>query len=149
VTVRHVRDRTSRPWHLWLVAIAMLVLYVGGARDYLLILMGDLDYVYRQFGSGGMAYFIGYPSSLRLIWTVTIAAGLVAPVLLLLRRRRALHVAVLAAIAQFVLLLVTFALLDRWVLLGAAVSWFDIGVGLATAVFAGYCWAAGRRAQDR
>ena len=138
-------DPPRRPWHFWAVAAAVFALYVGGSRDYLLILAQDTTYIEAQFGPGGLAYFRDYPLGLRIVWTTNIVAGLVAPVLLVAGDARAVHVAITAAAAQLVLLPLTFALRDRWAALGAATSWFDIGVGVVTALFAGYCWAMARR----
>ena len=134
-----------RPWHLWLVAITVLALYVGGARDYLLILIRDTDYILGQFGEGGLKYFADYPLVTRLIWTVNILAGLLSPFLLLMRSRRAVPVAALAAAAQVVLLAATFTFLDRWAALGAAIAWFDIGIAVLTLLFAVYTWWLRRR----
>ncbi|MFN3340274.1 MAG: hypothetical protein ACK40Z_11305, partial [Dietzia sp.] len=123
----------------------VFALYIGGARDYLLILVGDAGYIRGQFGTDGVTYFADYPLVLRAIWTINILGGLIAPVLLVILNRWALAVAVVAATAQIVLLAVTLAFLDRWAMLGAATSWFDIGVGVATTLFAGYCWVIRRR----
>lgn len=127
------------PWHLWVIGVVFLGIYIGGARDYLLILLNDQDYLQRQFGAIGTAYFTGYPLGLRIVWTVTIAGGLLAPVFLLVRSRWAVPIAVVAAAAQVVLILLTFAFRDRWHALGAAYSLFDIGVAAATIGLALYC----------
>lgn len=148
MTARRARTDARRPWHLWLVAIAVFALHLGGARDYLLILVGDTEYIQGQFGSAGATYFTDYPPVLRVVWTISILGGLTAPVLLVARSRWAFPTAMVAAAAQVVLLTVTFAFRDRWAMLGAATSWFDIGVGVVTLVFAGYCWAMGRRSAD-
>lgn len=144
MTTRENGHRFSRPWHLWAVAVVMFALYLGGARDYLLILIGDTDYIEGQFGPDGVAYFTDYPTVCRIVWTINILGGLTAPILLVLRSRWALPTAVIAAAAQIVLLLVTFTFLDRWAMLGAATSWFDIGIAAATILFAVYCWAIRR-----
>ncbi|SFS90464.1 hypothetical protein SAMN05660874_04101 [Saccharopolyspora flava] len=123
----------------------MFALYVGGLRDYLLILIGDTDYIEGQFGPGGLAYFTDYPPVLRALWAINVLGGLIAPVLLVARNRWAAPTALLAAAAQLVLLAVTFALLDRWTALGASTSWFDIGIGLVTVLFALYCTNLRRR----
>ncbi|MCP2252327.1 hypothetical protein LY13_001066 [Prauserella aidingensis] len=145
MNARANRSGVRRPWHLWLVAIAMFALYVGGARDYLLILVQSSDYIRGQFGPDGLTYFADYPFVLRIVWTINILGGLIAPVLLVLRHRWALAAALVATAAQVALLVTTFAFLDRWAMLGAATSWFDIGVGVATALLAAYCWAVRRR----
>lgn len=139
------RSGVRRPWHLWLTAIAVFGLYIGGFRDYLLILFQDAHYIEGQFGPGGIVYFTDYPPVLRVIWAINILGGLIAPVLLVARSRWAAPAALVAGAAQVVLLVVTFAVLDRWAMLGAATSWFDIGVGVVTALFAAYCRTMRRR----
>lgn len=128
-----------------MVTSVIFALYIGGVRDYLLILIGDTDYIRGQFGPGGVVYFADYPIACRIIWTINILGGLIAPILLILRSRWALALASIAAAAQIVLLIVTFTFLDRWAMLGASTSWFDIGIGAATILFAVYCWAMQRR----
>lgn len=136
---------TTRPWHLWVVAVATLVVYAGGARDYLLILAGNTDYMTAQFGPDGVAYFADYPSTLRAFWTINVVGGLVTPCLLLALSRWSAPVAVLSAAAQLVLLVATFGWRDRWEALGPATSWFDIGIGVAAVLLAGYCVLMRRR----
>jgi hypothetical protein len=130
------------------VAALVLLLYVGGARDYVLILIGDTDYIRVQFGPAGVAYFTDYPPLPRVLWSINIAAGLVAPVLLLVRIRTSAVAAVIAAVAQALLLVVTFTTLDRAEALGPETAAFDIGVGVLTALFAAYAgwWARRTRA---
>lgn len=118
----------------------MSLLYIGGVRDYLLILVNDTGYIQEQFGIGGLRYFSDYPLLLRTLWTINIVCGLLAPVLLLVASRRALPVAVTAAAAQCVLMVLTFGFYDRWALLGGDIGWFDIGVTLATVAFALIVW---------
>jgi hypothetical protein len=137
--------RRARSWHLWAVALLTLALYLGGARDYLLILAGDTDYMTRQFGPDGVAYFTGYPLALRVIWTINVVGGLVAACLLLALSRWSVPAAVTSAAAQAVLLVVTFGFRDRWAALGAATSWFDLGIGVVAALIAWYCWRMRRR----
>ena len=136
---------SRRPWHLWVVALATFGLYLGGARDYLLILAGDTGYTLRQFGPDGVVYFTGYPLTLRVLWAINIIADLTTPALLLALSRSASPTAVAALAAQGVLLVVTFAFRDRWNALGAATSWFDIGITIVTAFIAWYCWTTRRR----
>jgi len=94
-------------------------------------------------------YFTDYPLMLRILWTVNIFGGLLAPRLLVARSRWALPTAFVSALTQIVLLAATFAFLDRWRMLGASTAWFDIGIGVCTALFAGYCWFNSYRSVER
>lgn len=114
MTAQRKRNHVRRPWHLWVIAIGMFALYIGGTRDYLLILIDDTEDIQGQFGPEGAVYFTDYPIVLRVIWTVNILGGLIAPILLIARSRLAFSVAVVAAAAHLVLLAVTFVFLDRW-----------------------------------
>jgi O-antigen/teichoic acid export membrane protein len=136
---------SGRPRHLWIVAIVTFGLYLGGARDYLLILVHDTDYMLRQFGPGGIGYFTDYPLALRILWVINIIGGLATPVLLLALSRWASPAAVATLTTQGLLLIVTFAFRDRWNALGAATAWFDIGITLVTVLVVWYCWAMRRR----
>ncbi|MEU4423306.1 hypothetical protein AB0F81_21985 [Actinoplanes sp. NPDC024001] len=145
MTTERDKRAVRPPWHMWVVAVATFAIYFGGARDFLRILANDADYMVRQFGEPGVNYFADYPPVLRLIWAINIVGGLVAPCLLLALSRWALAAAAVAAAAQVVLLIVTFGFRDRWDALGAATSWFDIGIGVATVALVGYCWVMRRR----
>ncbi|GAB3474242.1 hypothetical protein [Nocardiopsis coralliicola] len=139
-TLRRGAGRGRTPWHLWAAGAAMLLLYAMGARDYAYLLGPDPAYVASQgWGPEAAAYFSGYPVALRAVWTLNIAAGLAAPVLLLLRSRYAPAAALAAAAAQIALMAVSFAVLDRWAALGAFTNSWDIGIAAVTAAFWAYC----------
>ena len=53
--------------------------------------------------------------------------------------------AAVSALAQAILLAVTFGFRDRWDALGATTAWFDVGIGVVTVLLAGYCWTMRRR----
>ncbi|WP_131814797.1 hypothetical protein [Mycolicibacterium porcinum] len=44
-----------------------------GARDFLLIALGDIGYVVNQFRPTGVDYFAEYPAAPRIVWAVDIA----------------------------------------------------------------------------
>lgn len=125
---------------MWLFAIFVLAIGVGGARDFLLILLQDQDYLHTQFTEDGIAYFADYPLVLRIVWAVNIAGLLLAPIALLFRARWTVPIAIAAAASQAVLLPITFIVRDRWNALGDWYSAFDIGIGVLGIVFAVYCW---------
>lgn len=136
------RVQTRRPWHLWAVGLFFLALYAGGARDYALIWAMDSAYFAELgFGAAQAAYFTDYPALPRLLWTVNILAGPLAPVFVLLCSRWALPLAFASAAGQVLLLGWTFALMGRWAALGPGIAAFDIAVGLATVMLWRYCAA--------
>lgn len=135
----------NRPWHRWLVAVLVFGSHLGGLRDYWLIMARDTTYIQRQFGAGGLSYFLTYPWPLRTLWTINIASGLLAPIAMLIRVRWGLVIGLVAAVSQGLLMAITFATRHRWQRLGAATSLFDLGVELITVAFVVYCWAQQRR----
>ena len=86
-----------------------------------------------------MEYFTDYPVPLRLLWTVTVIAGIAAPILLLLRSRRAAPLALIAGLTQILLMGITFAVRDRWEVLGAFTAFWDAGVAVISLALWWYC----------
>jgi hypothetical protein len=128
-TERVRAPRAAAPWHLWVAGVLVLALYAMGARDFVLTAAMDRGYFLAQgYGPAQIAYFTDYPLALRSIWALNLAAGLAAPALLLLRSRWAGPAALVSAAAQLCLLVLTFALRDRWAVLGPAMSLVDIAV---------------------
>jgi hypothetical protein len=76
------------PWHLWLVGAVALVFVGFGAVDFVATVTRFGPYV-SNFPPELMEYFYGLPVWIYAIWGVTIAAGLIGAVLLLLRRKLA------------------------------------------------------------
>ncbi|GIH74659.1 hypothetical protein [Planobispora longispora] len=132
--------RGRAPWHLWVVGLFMLALYIGGARDYLLTLTLDPGYLAAQgYGEPQIGYFTDYPFGLGVLWTLNVVGGLTSAAASILRSRWAVPLALMTALAQVMLLILTFAFRDRWDLLGAPMSLFDIGVGVLSLAFWWYC----------
>ncbi|WP_191897064.1 hypothetical protein [Planomonospora parontospora] len=118
----------------------MLALYIGGARDYALTLTLNPGYLAAQgYAEPQIGYFADYPFGLGVLWTLNIAGGLASAAASLLRSRRAVPLALTTALAQLVLLILTFAFRDRWDILGPSMSLFDIGVGVLSLAFWWYC----------
>ncbi|MFD0773580.1 hypothetical protein ACFQZ2_06520 [Streptomonospora algeriensis] len=118
----------------------MLLLAGGGLWDYLNLLGPNTAYIEDQgWGASGIAYFTDYPIVLRLLWTTALAGAAAAPVLALLRSRSAVPLALVAAIAQVLLLVGTLVFLDRLAALGTFTAFFDFGVAVFFAAFWGYC----------
>lgn len=64
-----------------------------------------------------------------MLWGLSIVAGLIAPILLLVRARTAVLAAAVAAASQFALLVVTFSFMGRWEALPTSTHAWDLGIG--------------------
>lgn len=131
---------TSIPWHLWCVAVFFVLLYVAGVYDYLMIIGLNEAYVSAQnYGAAHIDYFTDYPLLPQIFWTIGIASGLVAPLLLLLRTHWAGLLALTSVISQVCLSLITFGFMNRWDVFGLQQSIFDIFIILMTFGLYLYC----------
>lgn len=138
--------RTHAAWHLWVFGVVMLVLYLIGARDYVLTHMQSEEYFADLgYGQAQIDYFTDYPVPLAIVWAINLVTGLAAAVLLLLRLRWATGLALSAAVSQLILMLVTFGFMNRWEILGPRLSIVDVGVWVLTAGLWLYCRAMRRR----
>jgi hypothetical protein len=134
------RLRAAKPWHLWVAGIFFLALYGVGARDYILSLTLDTGYLDAQgYGPAQVAYFSDYPVVPAICWTFNIVGGLVASLLLLFRSRCAEQAALVSAVAQLCLLVLTFGFRDRWSVFGPWLALFDIGIWVITLGLWWYC----------
>ncbi|NKY58797.1 hypothetical protein [Nocardia flavorosea] len=132
--------RRSAPWHLWIVAALFLLLNLGGVYDYVMALSENADYFRSQnYDSQQIRYFTDYPLLPAVFWTIAIWGALVAALLLLLRSRWVLPVAITALAGQIVLDILTFGFRDRWQILGPRLAMFDLVVLLLTTGFVIYC----------
>ncbi|MGP3962613.1 hypothetical protein ACTWPT_42140 [Nonomuraea sp. 3N208] len=129
-----------------MVGLVLLALYLVGARDYILTRTLNQGYFAEQgYGPAQIAYFTDYPAIPAIFWTINIAAGLAAALLLLFHSRRATLVALIAAASQLCLLAITFGFMDRWAVLGPRFSLVDIGVWVLTVGLWLYCHAIHRQ----
>jgi hypothetical protein len=141
-----VRRRLWGPWHLWPVAIFFTLLYLGGVYDYVMCLLMNTGYFSAQgYGATQVAYFTDYPVIPRIFWTIGIAAGLLAGMLLAAHSRMAPVTALVSVLATVCLDVLTFGLLDRWDVLGSRASAIDLSFLALTIGLAFYClWSARR-----
>jgi hypothetical protein len=134
------RKSVPAPWHLWVIGVAVSLFHLGGVLDYIRLLGPDVAYVTSKgWGTAGVEYFTDYPAPLRLLWTVTLIAGIAAPVFLLLRSRRAASLALIAGLTQILLMGITLAFRDRWEALGAFTALWDAGVAVVSLALWWYC----------
>lgn len=140
--MRETTPGTQRraPWHIWIVGTLFVLLNLGGAYDYVMALSENADYFREQnYSSEQIQYFTDYPVLPAIFWTIGVWGGLLAAILLLLRTRWALPVAITGLLGQVVLDILTYGFRDRWQILGPRLGLFDLGVLLLTAGFVIYC----------
>lgn len=132
----------TRPWHFWLVAAFFLFLYGVGVYDFIMIHSGSAEeYLLKNFEPSAVAYFTDYPILPLCFWVINLAAGVAAPVLLLLRQKIAEWFALVSAVSDLVLMFITFTFMNRWNAIGVQNSVLDIGITILTFVeFAYYKW---------
>lgn len=129
-----------RPWHFWLVAAFFLFLYGMGIYDFIMIHSGSAEeYILEKFEPPAVAYFANYPILPLFFWAANLAAGVAAPLFLLLRQRIAVWLALVSAISDLVLMFITFTFMNRWNAIGAGNSAFDIGIAILTFAEFAYC----------
>ncbi len=134
------RHSKKPPWHLWFVAVFFILLYAAGAYDYLMILeLNEAYFSAENYGATQIAYFTDYPLLPRIFWTIGIASGLVAPILLLLRTRWAVWLALISAASQACLTFITFGFINRWDMFGPQMPIFDMSIIVMTFGLYLYC----------
>jgi hypothetical protein len=90
---------TRPPWHFWVVGPFFVLLYSGGAYDYVMTHRHDAAYFASQgYDDSQIAYFTDYPLVPDVFWTVAVWGALCAAVLLLFRSRWAMPVVLVALI---------------------------------------------------
>lgn len=78
-------ERTSAPWHLWLVGGLTLLWNAIGAWSYLITRLGRLESV--GMTPDQIAYFESFPAWANAVWALGVWGALLGSVLLLLRSR--------------------------------------------------------------
>lgn len=131
---------SKAPWHLWVIAGIFLFIYANGVYDYFMMLGLNEDYyTAKNYGKAVKNYFSNYPVIPLILYTINIFMGVLAPCLLLFRSRWTVTIAGLSAFSILGLEFITFTWMNRWNILGAAVSLFDIVILLLT--FAMYLYS--------
>ena len=92
---------TPAPWHMWIVGGLFLINNGLGATNYILTVIRYEPHL-AQFPPEALAYFTNAPQWMYAMWGVSTIGGLISAVLLLLRRRLALHVGVFAWICSLI-----------------------------------------------
>jgi len=128
------RGMVKAPWHLWLVGGIALLFNIVGAYDY--VMTWRLDAAYFEllgYDAAQITYFEHYPFLPAVFWTIGVFGAVAASLLLLLRSRYTVPVALVALCAQAGLDIISFVFMDRLSVRGMSQSLFDILVPLGLA----------------
>lgn len=138
-------DRVKTPWHVWVVGVVAVAWNAFGCWDYTMThLKGEAHL--RAFGmtDAQIAYFDAMPAWTHATWAVGVWGGLLGAVLLLLRRRWALHAFVLSFLGFVGGLIYSYGLSDAasvnphaWVM--------NVVIGGACILFIWYAWAMAKK----
>ncbi len=121
--------RTKKaPLHLWIVGILALLWSLLGAADYIMTETQNEAYMSR-FTPEQLEFFYGFPSWLVAFWAIAVWGEVLGAVLLLLRKRLALH----ALVVSFLCMAVT--MIHDYGFAGAADIVGGVGIVFGVIVF--------------
>jgi len=107
------------PVHLWIVAVVAVLWDAMGAYDYLMTQTENASYMSR-FTEAQIAYFTGFPIWVVTAWAIAVWGGVLASVLLLLRKKLATPVFLVSLLAMVATLIHNFLLSDGLEIMGGA-----------------------------
>jgi len=139
-------DRVKTPWHLWVVGVVAVAWNAFGCWDYTMThLKGEAHL--RAFGmtDAQIAYFDAMPAWTHATWAIGVWGGLLGAVLLLLRRRWALHAFVLSFLGFVGGLIYSYGLSDASAVMGPNAWMMNALIGGACILFIWYAWAMAKR----
>lgn len=133
------------PWHIWVVGIVAVLWNGFGCFDYIMTQTQGLAWL-ESMGMTEMQidYFNAMPAWTHGAWAVGVFGGVIGGLLLLLRRRWALHAFALSFLGWVAGVVYAFFLSNGIEAMGAA--WpMQIVIGAAAAFFIWYAWAMTKR----
>lgn len=123
-------------WYGVVFAVFVLLLYAAGVYD--LCMMLDRNAAYyasKGYGEEVVRYFTDYPVYFLFFWIVNLTAGLLAPILYVLKKQQAAGVALLSASSDMMLIVLTCVFRNRIGVLGITVFIYDAVILLLTFFF--------------
>lgn len=138
-------ETQKTPWHLWVVGLIGIPWNGYGAYDYLMTQTGGEEFL-RSYGMNDaqVAYFNAIPAWMTGVWAIGVWGAVLGTVLLLLRRKSALHVFVGSFLAFLMSLVYTYLLSNGGeVMADGAIMSAVITAGCI--FFIGYAWMMAKR----
>ena len=133
-------------WRGVLFALFLLFLYIMGTYDFFMMLSHNESYYFSKgFGEGVHQYFTDYPIPGLILWVGNLTCGLMAPVLYLLKVKRAYQVAYASFL--FDLLLIFFGAMfnHRFQVFDVTIICFDLFILIVTLLFGIYLHIQARK----
>ena len=130
----------KNPWHLWIIALFLLLMYSMGIYDLFMMLGHNEDYYLSHgYDIQVIKYFTDYPIYFGALWVTNLICGFIAPILLIIRIKSAKIFAFISAISDLLLIILTSIFRNRLQVLGAKVAYFDVFILLITIGLYIYC----------
>src|SRR5690606_30405883 len=131
---------TRTPWHLWLVGVVAALWNGFGCVDYTMT-QTNRDEWFAQMGMtpDQLAYFEAMPAWTHGAWAIGVWGGLIGAILLLLRRKWALHAFVLSFLGWLAGAVYAFGMSDGMEAMGSMRPMQSV-IGAACLFLIGYAW---------
>ncbi|MBU1189947.1 MAG: hypothetical protein KKC01_13035 [Gammaproteobacteria bacterium] len=118
---------TRVPVHLWIVGVLSLLWNSVGAFDYLATQL-QLEFYMSQFSAAQLEYFYNIPAWAVAAWAIAVWFSVLGSLALLLRRRRALDLFVIALVAMLASTVNSFLLSDGLQVMGNTGAIFSAAI---------------------
>ncbi|MFT4231835.1 MAG: hypothetical protein QM606_03535 [Leucobacter sp.] len=138
-------ERSRRPWHLWLVVVVATLFMSVGLYDFVMVAAQDQAYLTSRYTPEGVAYFSDYPWYLLALFGINVIGVMLALIVSLWSRRAAMRLALVSAVADVVLLVITILFRDRFEAIGIGLTVQDIAICLGIVLLAWYFHRLSRR----
>lgn len=115
----------STPWHLWVIGVLALLWNGMGAFDYVMTETQNEGYMSR-FPPEQLDFFYGFPAWLVALWAIAVWGGVVAALLLLLRKRFAVEAFLVALVAMVITTIRNYVFADGFAVTGGFALVFSI-----------------------
>lgn len=134
------------PWHLWVVGVLGVLWNAYGCFDFTMTqLQGDAYLRGYDMTEAQIAYFHAMPAWTHVTWAVGVWGGMLGAVLLLLRRKWALHAFVLSFLGFIGGLIYSYGMSNAAEVMGETVWIMNLVIGAGCVFFIGYAGFATKR----
>jgi hypothetical protein len=133
------------PWHLWVVGILSLLWNAIGPIDFVMTLTQGETWL-RMVGMNDaqIAYFNAMPQWMYVFWFIGVFGAIGGSILLLLRRKWAVHVWALSLVGAAMNLVYCFLLSNGQEVMGDKI-WMSLIIPVVALLLLWYAWMMSRR----